>query len=67
MRLGFAPLREMLLLERIALRWFFVIVDRVEQPADDQVEHRDAMANPDTHRVGACAETRFRFERGATE
>src|SRR4026207_43192 len=54
-------------LEWVALGRLFVIVDRVQQAAHDQVQHRDAMANPDAHRIGTGAKTCFRLERRATE
>ena len=39
-----------------------MIVDRVQQSAHDQVQHGNAVANPDAHRIGARAETCFGFE-----
>ena len=53
------------LLKRIALRWLFMIVNRVQQPTHDQIQHRDAMTYPNTHRIGPRPETRLRLERGA--
>jgi hypothetical protein len=47
------------LFERISFGWFFVIVDCVKQAANDQVHHRNAVTNPDAHRIGTSAETRF--------
>jgi hypothetical protein len=29
-----------------------VVVNRVQQAAHDQIQHRNAVTNPDTHRIG---------------
>ena len=46
------------LFERISFWRLFVIVDCVQQAPDDQVQHRDAMTNPNAHWMGTSAETR---------
>src|SRR5688572_3276670 len=53
--------------KRISLWSLVVIVDRVQQSAHDQVQHRNAMTNPDAHRLWSSTETRLRFEGSAAE
>src|SRR5688500_19972483 len=39
----------------------------MQQSTNDQIQHRNPVANPDAHRIGTCAETGFWFESRAAQ